>query len=91
MTDCGGSLRCRVDAGVRLAREGRSKEADRTHKNNSSKEADMTHNHAQTQAWLAKQGIDPDEWGLSDNPSQSQPVTSDHADTDRIISILRAS
>jgi len=42
----------------------------------------------QTQAWLAKQGIDPEEFGLGGNNDDAKPPHSDH--TEYIVSMLRA-
>ena len=48
--------------------------------------SDVGEAHAQTDDWLAKQGIDAEEWGLSGG---SKSAASVHDNTDRIISILR--
>ena len=42
----------------------------------------------QTQAWLEKQGIDADEWGLGVSEANSKPQT--HEQTEMIIGMLRA-
>ena len=49
--------------------------------------SDLGDAHVQTEEWLAKQGIDAEEWGLGGG-STSAP--SAHDNTDRIISFLRA-
>jgi hypothetical protein len=43
---------------------------------------------AQTQAWLHKQGIDADEWGLGVAEDEGAPQT--HEQTEKIIGMLRA-